>query len=42
MGTILDLGKVIFGHFFYFGHFFIEIPIEAIDLLEGCVKSLLQ
>ena len=29
LGTILDLGKVIFGHFFYFGHFPIEIPIEA-------------
>ena len=29
MGTILDPGKVIFGHFIYFGHFPIEIPIEA-------------
>ena len=29
LGTILDPGKVIFGHFFYFGHFPIEIPIEA-------------
>ena len=26
---ILDPGKVIFGHFIYFGHFPIEIPIEA-------------
>ena len=25
----LDPGKVIFGHFIYFGHFPIEIPIEA-------------
>ena len=29
MGIILDPGKVIFGHFIYFGHFPIEIPIEA-------------
>ena len=29
MGTILDPGKVIFGHFIDFGHFPIEIPIEA-------------
>ena len=29
MGTILDPRKVIFGHFFYFGHLPIEIPIEA-------------
>ena len=29
LGTVLDPGKVIFGHFFYFGHFPIEIPIEA-------------
>jgi len=29
LGTILDPGKVIFGHFIYFGHFPIEIPIEA-------------
>ena len=29
LGTILDPGKVMFGHFFYFGHFPIEIPIEA-------------
>ena len=25
----MDPGKVIFGHFIYFGHFPIEIPIEA-------------
>ena len=29
LGTILDPGKVIFGHFIAFGHFPIEIPIEA-------------
>ena len=29
LGTILDPGKVIFGHFIDFGHFPIEIPIEA-------------
>ena len=29
MGTILDPGKVIFGHFIDFGHFPIEIPIKA-------------
>ena len=29
LGTILDPGKVIFGHFIYFGHFPIEIPIVA-------------
>ena len=29
MGTILDPGKVIFGDFIDFGHFPIEIPIEA-------------
>ena len=29
LGTILDPGKVIFGHFIYFGHFPIEIPIDA-------------
>ena len=29
MGTILDPGKVIFGHFIDFGHFSIDIPIEA-------------
>ena len=29
LGTILDPGKVIFDHFIYFGHFPIEIPIEA-------------
>ena len=29
MGTILDPGKVFFGHFIYFGHVPIEIPIEA-------------
>ena len=29
LGTILDPGKVIFGHFIDFGHFAIEIPIEA-------------
>ena len=29
LGTILDPRKVIFGHFIYFGHFPIEIPIEA-------------
>ena len=29
LGTILDPGKVIFGHFIHFGHFPIEIPIEA-------------
>ena len=28
-GTILDPGKVIFGHFIFFGHFPIEIPIET-------------
>ena len=27
--VILDPGKVIFGHFIDFGHFSIEIPIEA-------------
>ena len=27
--TIFDPGKVIFGHFIDFGHFPIEIPIEA-------------
>ena len=29
LGTILDTGKVIFGHFIDFGHFPIEIPIAA-------------
>ena len=29
MGAILDPGKAIFGHFIDFGHFPIEIPIEA-------------
>ena len=29
LGTILDPGKVIFGHLIDFGHFPIEIPIEA-------------
>ena len=29
LGTNLDPGKVIFGHFIDFGHFPIEIPIEA-------------
>ena len=29
VGTILDPGKVVFGHFIDFGHFPIEIPIEA-------------
>ena len=29
MGNILDPGKVIFCYFFYFGHFPVEIPIEA-------------
>ena len=29
LDTILDPGKVIFGHFIEFGHFAIEIPIEA-------------
>ena len=29
LGTILDPGKVVFGHFIDFGHFPIEIPIEA-------------
>ena len=32
--TILDTGKVIFGHFIYFGHFPIEIPIEAENFLS--------
>ena len=32
LGTILDPGKVIFGHFIDFSHFPIEIPIEAIFL----------
>ena len=29
LGSILDPGKVIFGHFIDFGNFSIEIPIEA-------------
>ena len=29
LGTIFDPRKVIFGHFIHFGHFSIEIPIEA-------------
>ena len=29
LGTILNPGKVTFGHFIDFGHFPIEIPIEA-------------
>ena len=29
LGAILDPGKAIFGHFIDFGHFPIEIPIEA-------------
>ena len=29
LGAILDPRKAIFGHFSYFGHFPIEIPIEA-------------
>ena len=35
MGTILDPGKVIFGHFIYFGHFPIENPIEAEKIFGG-------
>ena len=31
----LDPGKVIFGHFIDFGHFPIEIPIEAEFFGEG-------
>ena len=31
---ILDPGKVIFGHFIFFGHFPIEIPIEAEKFLS--------
>ena len=34
LGTILDPGKVIFGHFIDFGHFPIEIPIEAEKFYE--------
>ena len=30
-GTILDPGKVIFGHFIYFGHFPIEIPSPYVN-----------
>ena len=33
LGTILDPGKVIFGHLIFFGHFPIEISIEA----ENCL-----
>merc|ERR1711978_481572 len=29
LGTILDPRKVIFGHFIFFGHFPIQIPIET-------------
>ena len=28
LGSILDPGKVIFGHFIYFGNFSIEIPMH--------------
>ena len=42
LGTILDPGKVIFGHFIYFGHFPIEIPMHlqiCIFRPQGVLKS---
>ena len=42
LGTTLDPGKVIFGHFIYFGHFPIEIPMHlqiCIFRSQGVLKS---
>ena len=42
MGTILDPGKVNFGHFIFFGHFPIEIPMHlqiCIFRPQGVLKS---
>ena len=42
LGTILDPGKVIFGHLIFFGHFPIEIPMHlqiCIFRPQGVLKS---
>ena len=39
LGTILDPGKVIFGHFIDFGHFPIEIPIDDSDCSDPLERA---